>query len=137
MIDLFVSPGDEIIIKFAVAIDENNKLYVDFNKKSLSTVFTGKESEIETYEVIFKKPSFQDTIEMAEGTYGANADGQISFNILGDRYQKMVHLLKSWTLKDKDGKILPPNKESVQKLHPSVAEIISTQLEAEVNLNIT
>jgi len=131
MIDLFIRPGDEIIIKFAVAQDKNGKIYTDAVKKDLEEVLGNKVENIEEYTVVFKKPSFKDTMEISQSI---STDGtSIKLNLLADKYHKMIKLIKSWTLKDENGEILETNAENINALNPIIADIISSQLDSETN----
>ena len=44
----------------------------------------------------------------------------------------MTKLIKSWSLKDSTGAPLKPNEENIGNLVPVVADVIATQLEAEM-----
>ena len=132
MIDLFVSSKDEVTIKFAVTIDKDGKMYVDINKKALEEMMSDEECEIEGHEVIFKRPSFGDVIGITDKLYQTSLDGKISINPLADRYQKMAILMRSWSLKDDKGNLLPINEKNIKSLNPLVADIIVSQLELEI-----
>ena len=131
MIKLFVNPEDTITIKLAVAVDQiGNQIYVDANKKDLEIMLKDVEHVIEEYEVVFKRPSFKDAVEINQSLYSSTIDGKISFNPLQDRYKKITSLIKSWNLTNENGDAMEPNKDNVNKLHPTIAEFLANQLDA-------
>ena len=132
MINLFVDPDDEIIVKFAVAVDKDSRVYADVDSESLKSALRKIECEIEDHQAIFKKPSFGDAVDMVGTMYKTNIEGSISINPLEDRYQKMVKLIKSWTMIDAKGNKMPTSEKNIKSLHPVIADIISTQLEIEI-----
>jgi len=131
MINLLVKPDDEIVIKFIVAVDNEGKIFADHNKQALIEILKGTEYKMEEHSAVFKRPSFKDLLNLNQSIYGTG-DGKISFNPMKDRHHKMTELLKSWSLKDEEGKAIPATKENVGNLSPIVADEIAVQLELEV-----
>jgi len=129
MIDLFIKPGDEIKINFVVATDKGGKIYIDLSKKDMIEMLEDNLSAIEEHFVIFKKPNFKNTVEISQSITTNGTD--IKFNLLVDRYHKMLKLLKSWTLKDDKGEILEPNKNNIDNLNPIIADFLSNRLDSE------
>ena len=127
MIDLFVKPDDEIIIKFAVGLDKNGKLFADLNKDILQK---SNYKNIEEYIVIFKRPTFKDTVALSREF---SSDGtNFKINMVEDRYKRVVVLIKSWNLKDGEGNPLEPNEKNISSLNPIIANIITDQLNLEL-----
>lgn len=131
MINLLVKPEDEIVIKFVVAVDNTGKVFADNNKQALTEILKGSRFEMEEHKAVFRKPSFKDLMSLNASIYGTG-DGRVSFNPMADRHQKMIKLIKSWTLKDSDGSPLTTSEENIGNLVPVVADVIATQLEAEM-----
>ena len=134
MIDLFVDPSEEIVVNFVVAKTVDGKIYADVDKKNLENILSKNKIEctIEEHQAIFRKPSFGDTVKLNESLYKADAAGQISINPLADRYYKIINLIKSWTLKDKDGNKIKPTEKNISNLCPAVGDIISIQLDSKI-----
>jgi len=126
--NLFVKPGDELIIKVAVAIDKKEgKIYADAIKKDLEEMMKGAPFEIEEYTVTFRRPSFKDSVDISQGI---STDGQnFKFDILANRYNKMKKLIKSWTFKDEEGNVLKATEENINSLNPLIASVILDQLD--------
>jgi hypothetical protein len=134
MQNLFISPEDEFIIKFCVAIDKDDTIFCDIEKKSLvsSLEAMGKEVSdfsIEEYNATFKKPSFGDTMTMYNEIFSVNGDTGVNFNPVVARYNKIIALMKSWNLKGEPAK---PSEEEVRQLHPVIANAIGIQIDFEV-----
>jgi len=133
MQNLFISPDDEFIIKFCVAIDKDDTIFCDLEKKSLilSLETMGREIldfSIEEYEATFKKPSFGDTMTIYNEIFSVNEDDGVKFNPVIARYNKIVALIKSWNLK---GEVSNPSEEEVRQLHPIVANAIGIVVDLE------
>lgn len=131
MVDVFVKPNDEIVVNFAIAVDSKGKVYADLNYEDLKEMVSNVSAEVEKHKVVFKKPSFGDTVAMSEAIYGT-ADGRISFNAATDRLAKMTKLIKSWSFKDGEGNELKPTEGNIKALHPVIADFIASQLELEI-----
>ena len=130
MLDVFVKPEDTITVRFAVAVDNEGKMYADAIKEDLSKMLEGSEFTIEEHSVTFKRPDFGDTVKLSQGI---SSDGvNVTLNLLPQRYQRMIKLIKSWTLKDKEGKILESNEKNISSLNPIVASVILDQLDIEM-----
>jgi len=132
MINLLINPDEEFTINFVVAQDKRGKIYIDNNlsdlKQMLSTI--GIEYEIEEHSAIFKKPNFKDIVDMTETIYGS-AEGNIGINPIKNRYRKVIKLIKSWTIKDEQGKTVEAEEINIDKLNPVVAQFIIDLVDAE------
>ena len=131
MINLFVQENDEIKIKFAVAVSKDSgSLYVDISRSDLETMVKDFECEIEDHFVIFKKPSFKDMVEMSKGF---SSDGvEVKIDVMKGKMQRLLTLLKSWSVRDAQGNIIIPSEGIIEKLHPIVAEFLVDQLDLEL-----
>ncbi|MCD6435528.1 MAG: hypothetical protein J7L15_04000 [Clostridiales bacterium] len=129
MQDLFIKENEEFTVDFVVATDKEGTIWCDITEESLKEmVIEGKEYDFQKYKVVFKKPSFGDTISLYDSIF--KTDGQsIEFNPLEARYRKIVLLLKSWDLKDSEGNEVPAKESNVMSLHPIIASIIGTQVD--------
>jgi hypothetical protein len=131
MTNLFIQEDDEIKIDFAVAVTDKGKIYSSASMAELKDMLKDIKCEFKEYEAVFKRPSFKDVVELNKSSISANAGG-LSFNPSAERYQKMVKLIKSWTLTDASGVITEPTEISIGQLNPGIADIISSLLELEI-----
>jgi len=131
MQNLFVNPEDEFVVYVSVATNKDGAIFCDLNEESLRSSLEGfadvKECEIKTYKIVFKKPSFGDTVSLYDEIFSVNNDS-VSFNPLQARYKKIAALIKSW---DFDGEDKKPTESQIQKLHPVVANAIGIQVDFE------
>ena len=129
MQDLFVKNDEEFTVDFVVATDKDGTIWCDITEESLrEMVIEGKEYEYQKYKVVFRKPSFGDTISLYDSIF--RTDGQsIEFNPLEARYRKIALLIKSWDLKDSEGNLVPTDESNIMDLHPIIASIIGTQVD--------
>jgi hypothetical protein len=131
MSNLFIKPDDEIKITFAIAFDENKKVYSAFHKEELEEMFKGSKTTINEVNVVFKKPSFKDIVELSNQKLTTGSNG-LTFNPFLDRYHKMIKLMKSWSLTDNDGNAIKPTEEAIGELSPCIADTMARLLEVEI-----
>ena len=133
MQNLFISPEAEFTIKFTVAIDTDDTIFCDLERKSLTSSLEAmgrnvSDFTIEDYEATFKKPSFGDSMTLYDSIFSLNDEG-VSFNPIIARYNKIIALIKSWNLKGENSK---PSEEEIRQLHPVIANAIGIQIDLEV-----
>ena len=133
MQNLFIEDDDVIEIKFSVATDKDGTIFCDLDKGRLVSGLKEinaemADFEIKEYTVIFKKPSFGDSMGLYESVF--TTDGQnVSFNPIAARFRKIILLIKKWDL---SGEMKKPTEKEVQKLHPVIATVIGNKLDDEV-----
>jgi hypothetical protein len=100
MQNLFINEDDEFKINFSVATDEKGSIFCDLNKELLIESFGDKidKFEIKDYEVVFKKPSFGDSVGLYNSIFSLTEGTNLNFNPVLARYNKIVALIKSWNL---------------------------------------
>ena len=131
MKNLFVDENEEFTIKFSVGTDEKGTIFCDINKESLIESFgdTIKQDEIEDFEVVFRKPSFGDSVDLYNSIFSINNVGtDLNFNPVLARYNKIAALVKRWNL---GGEEIKPTDEDIKKLHPTIATVIGIQIDAQ------
>jgi len=130
--NLFINPKDTISFDVYVAVVDD-KLYANADKEELlkeNKNINIKEDQIVTFTFTFKKPSYKDNIDIVKRSGGFTSDGEtIEFDASSVRYERFVSLLKSWTLVNNKGELLPATKENVDMLHPTLAAVILTRME--------
>ena len=128
MQDLFIKADDEFITELTVAVDKNGVIFCDISKESLEQSIDGTEDmDIQSYKVVFKKPSFGDNLELYGEIFTAFEDASVNFNPLRIRHNKMVALIKSWNLKGVDEK---PTEKDIKALSPIISTAIGIQMDA-------
>lgn len=124
--DLLVGEDETITINFVVSRRANGQLEVH------SELDAPKGAEpFEKHAVTFRRPNHADEVSIADEAITL-VDGRPVIRAAGLRFRRFVTLLKSWTLKDRDGDALPPTANNVGKLHPAIADFVSEQLEREL-----
>jgi hypothetical protein len=134
MQNLFVKPEDELKIRLSVLVDQNGAIYCDINqdflKKSLEGVVAFENCTVSDYEVVFRKPSFGDTVKLYDEIFSVDNSASLRFNPLLALYKKISLLIKSWTITE-DGSSKKPTDAEIAALHPIVANSIGVSLNAE------
>lgn len=133
MQNLFINPDEEFTIKFSVAMDKDDTIFCDLERKSLLSSLEAmgrdiKDFTIEDYCATFKKPSFGDTMELYDSIFSVNEFSGVNFNPVMARYNKIVALIKSWDLNGESNK---PSEEEIRQLHPVIANAIGIQIDLE------
>ena len=132
MTSLFIDVDEEITIKIFVGKTANGLLVADADLLVLKEGDNPISGDVEEYEVICRQPNFKDSVEISSSLFNYSTDEGVGFNPLSARYEKMVKLIKSWSLKGKDGKEMGVSDENIAKLHPVIATAIGTQLDLQV-----
>lgn len=91
-------------------------------------------SSVEEHIVNFRRPNFKDTTELMDIGVRLNAEGGMDMAFAEIRYRRMEMLLRSWNLKDDNGKEVPANPNSIANLHPTFAMVLSATLERELGI---
>jgi len=129
---LFVNPNDQITIKVVVGTDKEGDIIAAENLKELKEFDDSvTEENTETLEIIFRRPTFKDTLEATNNML--RTDGiDYSLNTASTRLNLMSSLIKAWNLTDAEGNPVDPNRENIEQLAPVVAIVIAGQLESSI-----
>ena len=129
--NLFISPEDTVSFDVYVAVDSDNNVYANIDKKTLLKENKEiKEDQVVSFNFTFKKPSYKDNIDIMKKSGGLTSNGEtIEFDASSIRYERFVTLLEAWTLIDSSGNSLPAIKENIDKLHPTLAAVILDRME--------
>jgi hypothetical protein len=134
MQNLFIKPEDEFRVRLSVAVDKNGAIYCDINqdflKKSLEGITVFENCVVKDYEVVFRKPSFKDTVDLYDQIFSVDNSASLKFNPILARYRKISLLIKLWNLTE-DGSFKKPTNDDIASLHPIVANSLSIQLDSE------
>lgn len=130
--NLFVGKDDVFVVEIVVAT-KGDILYCDMKENKEALMENIKDIDktegfvVKEYKVVFRRPSFSDTISLYDSVVKTTEDG-LQINPIVARYQKMISLIKEWNL---TGEVKKPTKEEIQKLHPMVAGMIGLRLDVE------
>jgi len=109
----------------------------DVNEEFLKeTIDKEKEYEIKKYEIVFKRPSFGETVELYDSIFSASGNS-IDFNPLQARYKKIILLIKEWNLEDAEGNKIDINDKNIRSLHPLIGAVIGVQVDLETGGSLT
>jgi len=132
MQNLFIQDQDEFTVKFAVAMAKDGSIVCDLTKESVEDMLTQfvnfEGAKVETYEAVFKKPSFGDTMSLYDSIFSVSDQAGVNFNPVTARFRKISALIKHWNLKGKEEK---PTDDEIRQLHPVIANAIGIQVDAE------
>jgi len=120
---LFVDPKDEINVKFYIGI-KNNELI-----GAIDEVSQVNGVDYEEHVASFREPNYRDVCELADKAMTLTQDGEYAVGVAKVRMSRIKKLLKSWDLKDNDGKSVPAVPASIDTLNPVVAFTLAAALE--------
>jgi len=129
---IFIDPNDTVAVEIFVTKDISGGMAVDIAKENLEDDSVFVQDTIVNYTFVFKKPSFKDNVSIL-GTLSTNDGINLSFNPLALRLLRFKKLLKSWTLTDNEGKLVPVTESNIENLNPIIADVVSAQLETIVS----
>ena len=134
MSGIFIDPEETVSFNIFVGVDENEKIYVnDDNKKLIAENKEVIKDQVVSFGFVFRKPSYKDNIDMMKKSGAVTTNGEtVEFDASALRYERLVTLIKSWTLTDREDKELPPTRENIDRLHPTFAAAILDKLEEDI-----
>ena len=131
---LFIDPKD--LVEFSLFVGMNaktNAIDVADNLETLKKVEGMENSETTELKFAFRKPTYKDTVSILRGNL--TSDGStLEFDPSRLRYERMVSLISTWNLTDEKGNLVPANRESIDKLNPSLAAAIVNRFESALQL---
>lgn len=127
---IFINQDETIKVSIWVGEDSKNKTRywsreADRPQDALSAT---------KYEAVFRKPNFRDSTVLLDLGVRMNVEGGMDLAFNEIRYRRLEILLKSWTLKDENGKAVPANAEAIGNLHPTFAMVLAGALERELGV---
>lgn len=131
MSNLFISESDEIVISFVIGTDKKGQVFADTDRESMfrNNRNLDKDIEIEDHEIVFKKPSFGDIVNLNKSFTISSSSQSLDFNPWELRYARMRALLKRWSFKNRDGEDIAPDPNLIDSLNPVVANLIGSILD--------
>ena len=129
---IFVDQNEKIKMEIVIGYSKNGKVYCELKKDEKDILeFLGEDldGETESYVMTVKRPNFKDITEMSKGTVSMSVDEGFNFNIAASRMKKMKQLIIDWDFSDEKGEKIPVSDESIEKLNPSIANLIGEQID--------
>ena len=120
---IFIDPTSTISIKFWIGIHNGQLVGAIDDEGKIENV------TYDEYGAIFREPNYKDITDLSDGALAINQDGNYMLSVNQIRLKRVVRLLKSWNLKDGNGKVVPVSEENIEKLNPVVAYTLSYALE--------
>jgi hypothetical protein len=117
---LFISENDSTESSLYVGY-KDGKLFV-FDAEQDAKTFFNKE-KFSKIDFSFKKLDFGSSRKIQEKSI-VNRDGNMSFDILSFRYERLINSIKSWSILDENGIPVPVTKENIDKMEPVLANAI-------------
>lgn len=134
MVNLFVSENDVIEIVIYVGEDKKGRIFVDTEEDGVKQILGEDQVQtVEKFTFTFKKPSFEDAVNLVKDIFYSDG-ARINFNPLEARLMKISKLLKTWDLKDREGKNIPATEQSIKKLSPVIANAVGVILDSETGI---
>jgi hypothetical protein len=121
--NLFVNADDRIKFSLFVTVDCGKLLVTDAPATEANLVGY---TEL-TFE--FRKPSYKDTVAIMRGNLTTDGS-KVAFDPATMRYERMVVLIKDWSLCAPAGDKVQPSQENIDRLDPVLADAIASKLEA-------
>lgn len=135
--NLLIDESASVRVEIWVGDDNGTILAWDTEKASKESQF-GKDhpDDILYIEAFFREPNYKDVSELSDRAFEANQDGTVSMNLNAVRLERVCKLIKSWNLKDANGKDIPANRKNIENLNPSLAFFLTTVLEQKLGINV-
>ena len=127
---LFVSRGERIEVQVHVYDEPGGETGATHDSSEIP-----KNVEAETYNFLFRKPSYSDSHRMvSSSTKMANEEGMLSVDALALQDELLRGLLVDWDIKKENGEKMPCNRKAIGDLHPSVARASALGLMERISL---
>jgi hypothetical protein len=117
---LFISENDTTDASLYVG-HKDGKLFV-FDTDQEAKAFFNKE-KFSKIDFCFKKLDFGSSRKIQEKSI-VNRDGNMSFDIMSFRYERLINSIKSWSISDENGITVPVTKENIDRMDPVLANAI-------------
>ena len=135
MTSLFISPESDIKIEIWIAHSDGKFLNWNSEAEMSGSEFGRSNPEqVVHVEAHFREPNFRDASEISDLAMAMKSDGGFSMSVNQVRAERFVRLIKSWNLKDAEGKAIQPNRHHISQLHPTVAQILMLDLEEKLGI---
>lgn len=131
---LFVTDKDEIVINLFVALTKDGRVIAESSRDELDLYQNVDKSSIETHEVVFKRPSFSDTVKISKDLFNTPDGIKLEINPWSIRFKRIAALIKRWSFVDADGEELEANEGNIELLHPQVANVLGTMLDEHIGI---
>lgn len=121
---IFVDKNEEIKVKVEY-IDENNKITIIDSENDGKVLSTNPPLSIN---LVFKRPDFALSQRIISASTVNEFGGSPTIDVLLLQTNMMYFLLKSWDVKDQDGKVIEASAEAVGLLRVEIARAIVNKM---------
>lgn len=123
---LIIDKDEKIQVTVYLGVDKKQNLLGSYDKKKLLDMSELETSEAELLEVnfTFRRPSYRDDINIISESVSQKLDStgeSYSINPATIKYSRFIQLFEDWDLTDDEGKKVEPTPDSIDKLHPVLA----------------
>lgn len=128
---IFVNKDDEVKVNLSMGVSKDNPkiVYADIELAELKNVYPDLDLDsIQEHSFVFRLPTYGDNGEITSKAIELGEDG-LRLNLAALRINRIVTLLKSWTLIDEQGKPVKISAENIKNLHPNIANMLGMGLE--------
>lgn len=119
---MFIREDDVIEIK--VYCRKNKTRYTAISEKEYKDLAEEEKKKYELLIVTMKELTWGLFNKLQDEAMVTNADGEQRFNYRIYKENRLKSLIKEWSAKDKDGKLIPVNENMISHLAPPIAETI-------------
>lgn len=121
MKNLFVNPNDTFEVNVCIGTGKNSlpeiKEKIDKNDKDATE-----------YSITFRRPGYGDNVQILSSSLKV-VDGAIQLDPNLLRYERFCTLIKEWTFKDENDRIMEITRKNINKLNPDVANFVIAEME--------
>jgi len=132
MSGLFIKPSEEIEVVFYTVLGSDKEFYHNVDKKELLKNKNIIPDDIKEYCISFRRPNYKDNVDTFGKAVKIEGDN-VKVDPIALRYLRFCTLLKSWNLKDDDGKSIPADSRYIDELNPIIAGIILDELDRKLS----
>ena len=125
--NILIDPNAEVKVEFWTALVGGSFKF--WTSKEAAQTELGASGDVTYIQVAFCEPNYRDVCELADMATTMNSDGSFSIGLNNIKMERVCRLIKSWNIKDKDGKDLPCTRENVHKMNPTIAFHMAILLE--------
>ena len=87
------------------------------------------DSGTDSFSVSFKMPNFKENSDILSKVIMVDASSEIKIDPMALRYERLVTLIKKWSITDESGNVVRVSRDSINKLHPNIASAIADKMD--------
>ena len=128
MNNLFVNPEEVVTVSIFVG-QSNGKVVASAKEAELKKENKELDLEsVESHQITFRLPNYKDNVDIMKMTMTTDGES-LKADIATLRYERFVSLVKEWSFKDENDKVIPANRTNIDKLQGIVANAVMDALD--------